>query len=91
MGRIRLTRQQAQEEAARLAVEYVATLPQADTLRLRGGFPDTTEPQSKSSKHRLKWIVMFEYIPPEGGAVDGEFMVSVDLESGIAATHRFQF
>lgn len=86
MGRIRFTREQAQDEAARRASDFVSGLPNYAGLRLHGTHPDTTMPQSRNSKHPAAWLVVFAFDPPDCRVMDGgELFVAVDLESGAVA------
>jgi len=86
MGRLRFTRQQAQNEAARRASEFVSGLPGYTDFRLQGTHPDTTVPKSHNSKHPVAWLVVFRFDQRAGGVIDGgELFVAVDLESGAVA------
>jgi hypothetical protein len=86
MGRLRFTRQQAQNEAARRASEFLSGLPSCTGFRLQGTHPDTTVARSHNSKHPVAWLVVFRLDQPDGGVMDGgELFVAVDLESGAVA------
>lgn len=86
MGRLRLTREQAQHEAARRALEFVSGLPNCAGVKLLSAYPDTTTPRSRSSKHPVAWLVVFSFDLPNGAILDGgELFVAVDLESGAVA------
>jgi hypothetical protein len=76
------TREAAQVEAARRALEFVSGLPSCTALRLRSMHPDTTVPQSGASKHPVAWIVVFSLDLPDGAAMDGQVVVAVNLDSG---------
>jgi hypothetical protein len=86
MSRLRFTREQAQAEASRRAAEFVSARFTYAGAQLRGTYPDTAVPRSRSSKHPVAWVAVFAFDPPGGAVMDGgELFVSVDLESGVVA------
>lgn len=90
MGRLRFSRAEAQDEGTKRAVAFVADRPDWDQLRHRGTFPDRLVPSSRASKHPVAWVVVFAWVPPDGGVIDGgEIFVAVDLESGSVGIREF--
>lgn len=86
MARIRLTRKDAAVEASRLAMEFVASLPEHSSARLVRVYPDGFVAKSPSSKHPLAWVAVFQpRHPPEEVVDGGELVVAVDLEGKTAS------
>ena len=82
VARLRYSLAEAQAEATRRAVAFVAARPDRSELRLRRAFPAPRVSPCRDSRHPVAWIVAFAPIPPEDGVIDGgELLVSVDLES----------
>ncbi len=78
---MRYSLDEARAEATRLAEAFVAAQPYAAAVRLRGAGPFSSAPRSASSRHSVEWLVMFGYVPPPGGVVDGDLLVSVNVET----------
>ena len=82
MPRIRLTREEMRDEAIRLASEFVAQLPYAESARFKGAGPDTSSPTSDASKFPIVWNVAFVFHPPDVVMDGGELFVTVNVETG---------
>jgi hypothetical protein len=86
MTRLRFTRADAEAEATRLALEFVAGLPGCGSDRCVGAFPDTSAPRSRASKHPVAWLVVFKAPQLAGVVMDGgEMFVSVNLQTNAIA------
>lgn len=83
MSRLRYSRGEAEAEATRRAIEFVSTLSDSARWQHFKTHPDVFATKSNSSKHPVRWDVVFFPILPEGCIMDGgELFVTVDLESG---------
>jgi hypothetical protein len=76
LARLRLNREQAAAEAKRLALEYIATLPNAQSARCLCAVPDIFAPRSHASKFPVVWSVGFVFHPPDVVMDGGELFVS---------------
>ena len=86
MARLRFTREEAQQEATRLATAFVQGQRQLPPLRWISTTAAHEEPKREASKHPVVWNVMFALIPPPGATIDGgELDIVVDLETKSAA------
>jgi hypothetical protein len=85
LPRLRFTREEAEAEATRLAIEFVAGLPGAASGRCTRTYPDSMAPTSRSSKHPVAWVVVFIFHPLEVRMDGGELFVTVDLETKAVA------
>jgi hypothetical protein len=86
MARLRYTRAEAEAEAARLATEYVRTLPDAGDAKLQHVSPGVRAPKSNASKFPVIWSATFVFPAPAGAIVDGgELIVTVNVETKVAA------
>ena len=90
MGRLRYSLTEAQAEATRRAEVFIAARPDRDQFRRHGTFPDTLVPPSRASKHPVAWVAVFQWVPPDGGIIDGgELFVVVDLELGTVGLRQW--
>lgn len=84
--RLRFTREEAEAEAIRLATEFVAGVPGAESYQCQKASPDKRQPKNLCSKHPIYWLVTFVPPPEPGVVIDGgELFVSVDLETKTVA------
>lgn len=81
MSRLRYTYTEAQQEATRLATEYLSKLPGAEKARLKGVQPDNTAPKSRATKFPVVWSVCFVFHPPDVVMDGGELFLKVNVET----------
>ena len=81
MVRLRFTLAEAEEEATRLATEYVTRQPNTENARLHHVSPVKSAPKSAASKHPVVWCVSFVFHPPDVIIDGGELMLDVNVET----------
>ncbi len=82
MARIRYSLADAEEEAKRLAIDYVQNTAKWPGAVFKCVGTSRLSRHSSSSKHPVEWVVFFELPWPEGVVVDGgDLMFDVNIET----------